>query len=69
MKEKISYTKAFEELQEIVGQIETGQISVDELAEKVKHAAGLIKICKNKLTTTEEDIQKILKEMEGDHNE
>ena len=64
MSEKINYTQAFEELQQIVIEIEEGEISVDELAEKVKRATQLIKICKTKLTTTEEDVYQILKELE-----
>ncbi len=65
MSEPITYTKAFEELQLIVEEIEQGEISVDELSAKVKRAAELIKICKQKLTTTEEDVNKILKELEA----
>lgn len=64
MSEKINYTEAFEELQGIVSEIEQGEISVDELSEKVKRASQLIKICKSKLATTEEDVNKILKELE-----
>jgi exodeoxyribonuclease VII small subunit len=64
MSEKIKYTQAFDELQEIVSEIEQGEISVDELSEKVKRAAMLIKICKTKLRTTEEDVNKILKELD-----
>ena len=64
MSEEITYTAAFEELQEIVNEIEQGEISVDALSAKVKRASVLIKICKTKLTTTEEDVQKILKELE-----
>ncbi len=64
MKEKLNYTEAFEELQTIVAEIEDGEISVDELSEKVKRAALLIKICKSKLTSTEEDVNKILKELD-----
>jgi len=60
----MTYTAAFEELQEIVNEIEQGEISVDELSAKVKRASVLIKICKTKLTTTEEDVQKILTELE-----
>ena len=60
-----NYTEAFEELQTIVLEIEQGEISVDELSEKVKRAALLIKICKTKLTTTEEDVNKILKELDS----
>jgi len=64
MNKKVNYTEAFEELQVIVSEIEQGEISVDELAEKVKRAAQLIKICKTKLATTEEDVNKILKELD-----
>ena len=64
MKEQVSYTEAFEELQTIVLEIEEGEMSVDELSEKVKRASTLIKICKNKLNSTEEDVSKILKELE-----
>jgi exodeoxyribonuclease VII small subunit len=66
MNDELNYTKAFEELQAIVTEIEQGEITVDELSEKVKRAAQLIKICKHKLTTTEEDVNKILKELEGE---
>ena len=56
MNEKPTYTEAFEELQRIVSEIEEGRITVDELSAKVKRAAFLIKICKNKLSSTEEDV-------------
>ena len=64
MSQIINYTEAFEELQRIVSEIEQGEISVDELSEKVKRAALLIKVCKSKLSTTEEDVNKILKELD-----
>jgi exodeoxyribonuclease VII small subunit len=65
MNDKPNYTEAFEELQQITAEIEGGQISVDELAEKVKRAALLIQICKQKLTTTEEDVERILKDLDN----
>jgi exodeoxyribonuclease VII small subunit len=64
MKNELKYTDAFEELQEIVQEIQDGEISVDDLALKVKRAATLIKFCKEKLSTTEEDVNQILKELE-----
>jgi len=64
MSKETNYTEAFQELQEIVLEIEQGEISVDELSEKVKRAAVLIKICKTKLISTEEDVARILKELE-----
>ncbi len=59
-----NYVAAFEELQEIVSEMETGNINIDELAIKVKRAAELIKICKSKLKATELDVQKILDELD-----
>jgi len=65
MSEKeMNYESAFKELQDIVSEIELGQITVDILSEKVKRAAELIAICKTKLSSTEEDVNKILKELE-----
>ena len=67
MKESMTYTKAFEELQLIVTEIEQGEITVDELSTKVKRASELIKVCKEKLTSAEEDVNKILKELESEN--
>jgi exodeoxyribonuclease VII small subunit len=66
MTKEPDYTEAFNELQNIVSEIEAGEISVDELSEKVKRAALLIKICRKKLTSTEEDVNRILKELDAD---
>ncbi len=65
MSEKITYADAFSELQQIVRELEEGEIGVDDLSEKVKRAAELIRVCKEKLQHTEEDVQQILKELEG----
>ncbi len=65
MQKKTNYAEAFEELKIIVSEIEEGEISVDQLSEKVKRASELIKICKAKLTSTEEDVNKILKELDS----
>jgi exodeoxyribonuclease VII small subunit len=63
MEKKISYTEAISELEAIVAEIEEGEITIDTLSEKVKRASELIRICKNKLTATEEDVNKILGEI------
>ncbi len=67
MTEKMNYVEAFNELQLIVQEIEDGEITVDELALKVKRAAALIKVCKSKLSSTEEDVNQILKELEKEN--
>jgi exodeoxyribonuclease VII small subunit len=69
MKDLPDYTSAFEELQAIVSDIEEGEISVDLLSEKVKRAALLINICKQKLKDTEGDVNQILKELEASESQ
>jgi len=61
-KSTLTYTEAYKELQEIVKQMENATISVDELSDKIKRASMLIKICKDKLSLTEEEINKIINE-------
>lgn len=63
MSDRLTYQSAFEELQQIVSDLEEGEVNVDELSEKVKRATLLITICKSKLSETEEDVNKILEEL------
>jgi exodeoxyribonuclease VII small subunit len=61
--DEINYSHSFEELQKIVEEIEDGKITIDDLSQKVKRAAKLIKLMKAKLQNTEDEINKILKEI------
>jgi len=63
MKEELTYTEAFEQLQEIVNQMENADISVDDLSDNIKKAAKLIKICRDKLTKTEQEVNKTIDEL------
>jgi exodeoxyribonuclease VII small subunit len=63
MEKKMTYTQALAELEQIVEEIEEGSVTVDELSEKVTRAAQLLRICKEKLSSTEEDVKKILNEI------
>jgi exodeoxyribonuclease VII small subunit len=58
-----SYTDGYNELTQIVREIEMGETSVDELALKVQRAKELVSFLKNKLTKTEEDVKQILQEL------
>lgn len=61
---KVTYTEAISEVEDILERIENEELDVDELAEKVKRVSVLLKICKEKLTKTNEQVEEILKEME-----
>lgn len=63
MNKNLNYTKAFEELQSIIAEIESGETPVDVLTTRVKRAAELVKTCKEILQSTEEDVNAILKEL------
>lgn len=55
-----SYDAAMNELQTLVGQLQNDQIGVDALAEKVRRAAELIRLCREKLRQTEDDVNTAL---------
>ncbi|QQT27681.1 exodeoxyribonuclease VII small subunit [Sphingobacterium spiritivorum] len=60
METNYSYTDAFNELQQIVNDISSGSTNIDELSEKIKRAALLIKVCRTKLISTEEEVNQLL---------
>lgn len=64
VKTELNYEAAHEELTQIVADIENEDVSVDELAKKVQRAAELIKFCSGKLRSTEEAVDKIIREID-----
>lgn len=57
---QVKYEDAVRELEQIVHQMENNEFNIDQLSEKLKRAQMLIKLCKDKLTQTDEEIKKIL---------
>jgi len=62
MKQEIKYEAAFTELQSIVRRMENDELDIDQMSEQLRRAQQLIKLCKDKLTKTDEEIKKILAE-------
>ena len=60
MKEDVKYEAAIAELQAIVRKMENDELDIDQMAEQLKRAQELIKLCKDKLTKTDAEIKKIL---------
>ncbi|HHT03445.1 MAG TPA: exodeoxyribonuclease VII small subunit [Bacteroidales bacterium] len=58
-----TYTQKFEELTKIVKDLEKGDIAIDEMTEKIKKALVLIQDCKQSLNTVNEDVSKIIDEI------
>lgn len=63
-KEEITYTAAKEELEKIVALIESDELDIDKLTKHVKRASDLVAFCKQKLTETDEELQKVLDQLE-----
>ena len=61
-KEEMKYEKAVSELEEIVDKMERDELDIDQLSEQLKRAKVLVKLCKDKLTKTDEEIKKLLSE-------
>ncbi|MBU1974744.1 MAG: exodeoxyribonuclease VII small subunit [Nanoarchaeota archaeon] len=66
---KVSYKTAYENLEEIYGQLREGKVEIDELENKLKKALEYIKICKDVLRKQEVKVSDILKEIEREEKE
>jgi exodeoxyribonuclease VII small subunit len=55
-----NYEQALQELQTIVKKMEDGELDIDQMGTQLRRAKQLIKLCKDKLTKTDEEIRQIL---------
>ena len=59
MKE-IKYEEVVHKLEAIVDKMERGELDIDSMAAQLKEAQELVKLCKQKLKRTDNEIQKLL---------
>jgi exodeoxyribonuclease VII small subunit len=64
MEEKESYSESIAKLHAILADMEQNEPDIDVLSEKVKEANRLIKLCREKLFKTSDEVKKILEELE-----
>ena len=57
---KESYTEAMQRLESIVALIESNELDIDQLADKLKEAQKIINFCKDKLYKADEEIKKMI---------
>jgi exodeoxyribonuclease VII small subunit len=65
-KQPQSYEQAAQELEEILQDLQDGQIGIDQLAGKVQRAGELLKFCQNRLRQTEDQVNQIIADMDPD---
>ena len=62
MTKETKYEEAVRQLEEIVEQMESDELGIDDLMVKLKAAQKLIKLCKEKLMKTDAEIKKALED-------
>ena len=62
-KKEFSFNDAVKKIEEIIRNIESGELDIDKLSNEVKTATELIKLCQKKLKATEEEINSIFKDL------
>ncbi len=60
----LKYEDAYNELAAIAKEIESENVAIDVLAEKVKRASELIAYCQAKLRSTETEVNNIIAQMD-----
>lgn len=60
---ELTYTKAMQELEDIVNKMQSDTCDIDALADYTKRAAELIKYCREKLFTTDVEVKKCIESL------
>jgi exodeoxyribonuclease VII small subunit len=63
--EAIGYADAMTELGEILSELERDDLDVDVLAERVKRASELIKLCRGRIARAQDDVDRIVTDLES----
>ncbi|MBR3089221.1 MAG: exodeoxyribonuclease VII small subunit [Prevotella sp.] len=67
MKKNFKYEEAVEQLEQIVRKMENDELDIDSLTDELRKAQELIKLCKEKLTSTDAEIKKMLEKEKTDN--
>lgn len=62
MDKEVKFEEKLKELEKIVGELESGEVSLDDAIEKYTNAMKLACECSKKLKSIEENVNKILTE-------
>lgn len=60
----IGYADALAELEEILDEIEGDAVDVDVLAARVKRAAELLRVCRQRITAARDEVGRIVADLE-----
>jgi exodeoxyribonuclease VII small subunit len=63
--EAVGYADAMAELDAILDELERDDLDVDVLAERVKRASELIKLCRTRIARAQADVDKIVTDLDS----
>lgn len=58
--QEMKYEEAVSRLEEIVKKMENDELDIDQMAQKLKEAQQLIRLCKDRLTKVDADIKAVM---------
>lgn len=64
--DQVKYSEAVEELEELLEQIDSEEVDLDDLAVKVERASELITVCRDKIEHTEMQVRAIIDDLEAE---
>ena len=65
----LTYEEALQELQNILGRMQSNELGIDSLTENIQRASRLLDFCQGKLQKTEAEVQAVLKRLGLEYGE
>lgn len=61
----LGYAEAVDELEEILAELDGDEVDVDRLAERVRRAADLVQLCRERLQSAQVEVTRIVADLEA----
>lgn len=65
MEQELTYNAAAAELDKILAELRSDRCDIDTLTTRTRRAVELLKFCRSRLTTTEEELRTILESLQS----
>jgi len=65
----VGYAEALAELDTILRELESSDVDVDHLADRVARAATLISLCRERIASARLQIEQVIAELDGDEGD
>jgi exodeoxyribonuclease VII small subunit len=63
---ELGYAEALEELESILAALERDDVDVDVLAERVRRAAELISVCRDRIGRARVEVERVVVDLDGE---